>query len=548
MKLADAGMALERVVRLALPRILTQACRDPGSPAYGCFDRHWWHYKMRDFPSIILQQGAYAVWLAAREEPEPERSDALRGLAAAGCRFWNRRACRHGAFEEYYPWEQGYPPAAFSTLAVAKLAVAGAVPPADVRPGLARACRQLSRRFESRAANQQAAGLAALAWVRKMCADLVDKSVFEQLARRTLALQTEEGWLVEYGGPDLGYLSVALDCLWDLFDATGDARFVASAARAFEFIESFARLPGRGAGMHNARNTDYIVPYGLARFATERNLLRDRAREIVGRLFFDADRPDHPLGAVDDRYWIHYIGHSVIRAAALLKPLNDDPVAQRALAASLAGTVFQQSGHVILRSSDPEPLTVLVSARKGGVFTAWRGGRAVSDFGWTLTEPRGAAHASHWWADFWRWTADERSVCVEGHLTRHRDVLSTPTKHALLRLAGFCLGSRLIGWLKARMIFKPQRKGIPFRRCIELEADGAIRVADEIGGGAGWELHRAPRASKRHVASADSFHPDDLAPRDPAFAREERRQRQGDGWIIETRYAPGHAAEPSRPS
>ena len=57
--------ALKHVRDRALPRILTQACRDPGSPAYGCFDRNWWHYKIRDFPSIMLQQGGYAAWLAA---------------------------------------------------------------------------------------------------------------------------------------------------------------------------------------------------------------------------------------------------------------------------------------------------------------------------------------------------------------------------------------------------------------------------------------------------------------------------------------------------
>ena len=43
-----------------LPRILSQCCRDANSPAFGCFDRNFWHYRMRDFSSIILQQGGYA--------------------------------------------------------------------------------------------------------------------------------------------------------------------------------------------------------------------------------------------------------------------------------------------------------------------------------------------------------------------------------------------------------------------------------------------------------------------------------------------------------
>ena len=49
-------------------------------------------------------------------------------------------------------------------------------------------------------------------------------SEFEELTKKSLALQNNEGWFYEYGGPDLGYLSVTIDCLWDLFDATKDPK------------------------------------------------------------------------------------------------------------------------------------------------------------------------------------------------------------------------------------------------------------------------------------------------------------------------------------
>lgn len=55
---------LEYVARRELPRILTQFCRDPNNKAFGCVDRNWWHYKIRDFPSIILQQAALTIHIA----------------------------------------------------------------------------------------------------------------------------------------------------------------------------------------------------------------------------------------------------------------------------------------------------------------------------------------------------------------------------------------------------------------------------------------------------------------------------------------------------
>ena len=102
--------ALGQVARLWLPRLLTQVCRDPSSPHFGCFDRDWWHYRIRDFPSVILQQGGYALHLASQPGAQAEQREGLKKLAAAACRFWNGRATRRGAFEEYYPWEQGFPP------------------------------------------------------------------------------------------------------------------------------------------------------------------------------------------------------------------------------------------------------------------------------------------------------------------------------------------------------------------------------------------------------------------------------------------------------
>ncbi|MEI9959627.1 MAG: hypothetical protein WDM76_00440 [Limisphaerales bacterium] len=132
--------------------------------------------------------------------------------AAAGRFLESPRFATGARSKEYYPWEQGYPPLAFSTLAVMKLAAAGVIPLDKVRQGATVAARQLQSRFESQAANQQVAGLAALAWCRKNFPDLVSESRFESLIQQSLALQTKEGWFEEYGGPDLGYLSVTIDC------------------------------------------------------------------------------------------------------------------------------------------------------------------------------------------------------------------------------------------------------------------------------------------------------------------------------------------------
>jgi len=507
---APVSDALGQVARLWLPRLLTQVCRDPSSPHFGCFDRDWWHYHIRDFPSIILQQGGYTLQLATHLVARGEQREGLRKLAAATCRFWNARATRRGAFEEYYPWEQGYPPLAFSLLAVMKLVAEGVADVEEVRAGTAVASRQLQSRFESQAAHQQVAGLAALAWCRKVLPELVSETKFESLVVRSLALQTKEGWFEEYGGPDLGYLSVTVDCLWDLFDVSGDERFLTAVDHAVACIKLFtAATPAGSIGMHNSRNTDYLVPYGLVRAALQRPTTE--SVELAGRLFGSAGDPAHFFHAVDDRYVCHYIGQSLYRAVRLLEQSPEIPAIETAGSAS-AGQPMERlmaSGHYLCQMDGGKKL--LVTLRKGGIFSLHAGGGWVCDFGW-MVEAAGHRFISHWWSGDWQYGQGKNQLWVEGSLYEHKDVASTPGRHMVLRIASFVAGRRLIGALKKKLIFEKTRSRIGFWRTMKWSGD-ILRVVDTFTNlPAAAKFLPAPRSSKRLMSSADLFQVEDFQP------------------------------------
>lgn len=502
---AALGAELARL----LPRILTQISRDPNSATYGSCDRDWWHYRIRDFSSAILQQAAWTVWLAAELPAYAGEREALTRLAAAGARFWNMRATRFGAFEEYYPWERGYPAAAFATRAMLKLVEAGVVQAQAVQAGVAVAAEQLLRRFEAEAANQQVAGLAALALIHKFFPELVPAAELAAQAERTLALQHAEGWFMEYGGPDLAYLSVTLDALWDLADVTGAARYRAAAARALRFMHRQVATLGASVGMGNARNTDYILPYGITRF------LRDGNREEQGQaaflfttLYGGLDGSGHFLHALDDRYLCHYTTHSLVRAWVVVRGL--DVAACPAPAAPPPGEQVWAGAGQVARIGGADEISVLLALKKGGVFIARRGAQHCADFGWVVR--RGAEQwVTHWWGGDWTWPPTPEGWRVVGHLVSHGETISTPCKHFALRMASLALGEGLMAWLKTIFIFKRRQSPLRFERQV-FWGTQRIVVRDEIHGlTASMEILPAPRASKRHVSSADSFHHEDLA-------------------------------------
>ena len=88
-------------------RVLTQMDRDPDSPTFGCFDRNYWHYKIRDFPSSILQQGVFTIEAVRRGRlPGVNAADNLIDWSLAAVNALSRQVNGFGAVDEYYPLKE----------------------------------------------------------------------------------------------------------------------------------------------------------------------------------------------------------------------------------------------------------------------------------------------------------------------------------------------------------------------------------------------------------------------------------------------------------
>lgn len=515
---ATARSALLAYASRQLPRVLTQMDRDPSSPTFGCFDRNHWHYKMRDFPSSILQQGAFTLEALRRgwlEGPEAAAPAPVEAWCVAAVEALARQVRRGGVVDEYYPYERSFPAAAFGLWTAARLATdwraeaPWLLERLDWAP-LARLARALAGRVEREAANQQAAALAGLGLAR--CLDRLGPPAadLEPLAARFFASQHAEGWFPEYGGPDFGYLTVTLDALADLHDATGDPRALAAADRAIDFLAAMVGADGRLPSTLNSRNTDYAVPYGLARAAARSR----RAAWLVETLFAGAGEPEHFLWATDDRYHAHYVFASCVRALPHLDQMTTpEPPPRRA-------SLWLPGCGAWVRWAPDGAWTAYVAARKGGLVRVHRrGAEPLADHGWRLARGGPGAReigsrlwTSNWWSAAWEVEREDEAVTVRGRCHEAAFLVPRPWQHALLRLAAWLLGARLLPWLRRRMIFRPRAAvGQGFERRVEI-ADSGVTVRDRIAGAAGLDARRSPRQNLRHVASADSFSAEELRP------------------------------------
>lgn len=528
---ASLRESLWSVLRLHAPRILTQLERDPDAPWAGCFDRDFWHYKMRDFSSMLLQQGLLTL-RTLRDADLPGNmlrgSERVPGWIDAGLRFWAARQLRDGGFDEYYPRESGYPPAAFGLYAVALLLRDRSE--ADRDPAVLRAVQRcadwLLAHPERKALNQEAAGLAGLALAARLPGVRVDAARLEERFVALFAAQSPEGWFPEYGGPDLGYLCVTVDCLWDYYEASGDGRALAAMRLAAGFLARMLAPGGRVPVMLNSRNTDYLTPYGLARLGASDPVASGVVRAMLARVA----EPDHYLHATDDRYSCHYLGTSHFRALEHLDAL----CAPAPLACEAGEEVFLPGAGIFLRHGDGRSL--FFAGRKGGVcYVFGSDGLRDADFGWRARKGKKIA-ATHWQSGEWdcalRKENGETVLVSAGPVTLRGFFVSTPLRHAVLRLLSLCFGNRLIPFLKDKMIFRGGGSGLRFERRLRLTGGGGLLTDALSGPGAGnLEWRPAPQSSLRHVASAARFCAEELLP-EPRW----RRTGPGDGFGAERRF------------
>ncbi len=488
-------------------RVLTQMDRDPDSPTFGCFDRNYWHYKIRDFPSAILQQGIFTLEAVRCQQL---RLDAPRAVIESWCvgtvNALLRLVDRQGGLEEYYPFERSYPAAAFGLYALCRvlydwqLSTPQLLVPVDWL-ALQRLVSHVARRTEQQASNQQAAGLAGLALAVKLDSLTLPESVVEQHTAHLLAAQHPEGWFNEYGGPDFGYLSVTLDALADHHDATGDNRTLSAIARAVDFLAALVGADDRLPSTLNSRNTDYIVPYGLVRAAGHNPL----AAWLVETLFQDIDQCNHPAWATDDRYHCHYIFASIVRSLPYLEAMKPGQAPAR------HSTWLPGCGFWIYWPSNQQ-WTAYVAARKGGLVRVHqqRDLSAIADYGWRIYQDA-KVWTTNWWSDHWRVQKnDVLRIC--GACQKAQFHHSSPYKHVILRLLAWILREKLIPLLKRGMIFRPGRANGPeFERRVEIN-DSGVYIQDRISPFARAKAIPSPRQNLRHVASADSFSPEEWLP------------------------------------
>jgi|GEM_PF-4965843 len=476
-------------------RIMTHLDRDLTSISYGCFDRSYWHYKTQDYASLILQQGVHALsqlysnnFLGNKYYRHPD----VKKYVIAGVRFWQKSQHRNGSLAEYWPGESSIPATAFSLYAVCQAAGDIGYQDESLDKSIRRAVKFLSTHPEVSALNQEVASMCAIAAAEKFLPD----SDFAPIHRAKLAVlqsqQSEEGWLSEYGGADISYLSVSLNYLMRYHRLTNNRTALHMAGRIVDFLPYFVHPDGSLGGEYGSRNTEYCLPGGLALAARHFPVASTMLTKII-------NSPVQP--AYDDRYILHYIASSYVETLINFPQIKSPP----GLPCDQSFAKFFPESEIYIFSNDK--YYAIISGHKGGVIKAVgkNNHTQLVDAGYRIKSGR-----QHFTSESIRSVnrinfINENEIEIGSDFTKYNQLLPTTFRLLILRWLNYLIGPSIINWLR-KLIIAPrsQTKG-KLKRRIKYRSD-QIEITDQIEfPGNNAELYSANGLSARHTASSKLF-------------------------------------------
>jgi len=256
-----------------VPRILGFQDRESDSPTYGCFDRYYWHYRLLDISNSRMQEAGLLMAMLYKNNFTGNRyfnNPLVLEWAEASLRFSNSIQHRNGSFDEVYPNEESFVATSFTLCALAEtmLVLQGNKITTSYSGMIDKGGEWLCQNNHPIVLNQMCGASAALCLAYKITGKNKFKDNAENKLATILNLQDPSGYLQEYGGWDIGYLSISIAYLSKICNLGVDISILddvqSAIGKSIDFVESRVNHDGTYDFSSSSRGTQYIYPSGFA--------------------------------------------------------------------------------------------------------------------------------------------------------------------------------------------------------------------------------------------------------------------------------------------
>lgn len=255
------------LAEIFLPRLLSFYDLDPHSPTRGYGDRYFWGWKLKDFNNGLLQGGVYPLAIFREINSFEGKNSALDIIKTI---FYAVKKIQHknGSVDEAFPYEYAF--SVTSTLAFDLLCAFELIEDdldssekKDFIAIIERLVKFISSNRETHGfiSNHLAAAVAAIVMYNRKTGKRI--SAGNEILKSILNNQSEEGWYLEYEGPDPGYQTLCTYYLAVVYNITRDRMLLDSLRKSIDFFSYFIHPDGTIGGEYGSRNTELFYPAGF---------------------------------------------------------------------------------------------------------------------------------------------------------------------------------------------------------------------------------------------------------------------------------------------
>ncbi len=248
-----------------IPRLLGSVDRNKLSNTYGCFDRNFWHYRITDLCGGIYQCGVLPLAIVYKHKLPGNQfynQTRIKELVYAGIKYTSKILNKEGCADEYYPYERAYGTTAFLLYAFTESMI---LFEENIFNSLFEKMAQwlIKNEDSGKIANHLAVSAMALLNVSILTKKEIYHKESQKRIKEMLALQSEEGWFLEYHGFDAGYLTLSINFLAKYYQKTNDKNLIPTLSKAIEFSSYFIHPDGSYGGEYGSRGTYHFFPDGF---------------------------------------------------------------------------------------------------------------------------------------------------------------------------------------------------------------------------------------------------------------------------------------------
>ena len=275
---------------------------NPISPALGCFDRHFWAWRTRDFANATLQYAALPiakVLLSAPDWLDARTIGYYKWICESATRFLVSIQRKDGSFDQLYPYEL-HPGVVFDLLPL--LVTMRSEPFFDDDVEFRSRLDDVIERALDFALKRDEKYALIVNHLMQFAYSLYKTAITlnhdgarrraDEYVERGLEGQSRDGWFMEYDGPDMGYETRTLAYLAKIErEDLSSFSLSDAAARSIEFLTYFAYPDGSYGGSMGSRNANLFYTFGFAwyarKFGTAAAMLKFRLEGNKGGLGVD---------------------------------------------------------------------------------------------------------------------------------------------------------------------------------------------------------------------------------------------------------------------